>query len=63
MQWKFSTSLAPKKAKVLESARKVMVSVFWDAKGIVLIDYFQKGKIINGKYYANLLRQLQKAIK
>ena len=29
-------------------------SDFWDAKGIVLID---------GEYFANLLRQLQKAIK
>ena len=29
----------------------------------MLIDYLQKGKTINGEYYANLLRQLQKAIK
>ena len=40
-----------------------MASVFWDAKCIVLIDYLQKGKTINGEYYANLLRQLRKAIK
>ena len=49
MQWKHSTS-APKKAKVVSSARKVMASVFWDAKGIVFIDYFQKDKTINGEY-------------
>lgn len=35
-----------------------MASVFWDGKGIV--DYLQKD--INGEYYANLLRQLQKAM-
>lgn len=35
----------------------------WNAKGIVFIDYLQKGHTINGEYYANLQRQLQKAIK
>ena len=38
------------------------VSVFWNAKGIALIDFLQKIKTINGEYYANLLRQLQEAI-
>ena len=36
---------------------------FWDAKGIVFIDYLQKGHTVNGEYYANLLRQLREAIK
>ena len=40
-----------------------MASVFWDAKGIAFMDYLQKGKIINGEYYAKLLRELQQAIK
>jgi hypothetical protein len=44
------------------SAGKVMASFFWDAKGILLIDYLQKGKIINGEYYANLLNRLKTAI-
>uniref|UniRef100_A0A3Q0SYF5 Tc1-like transposase DDE domain-containing protein n=1 Tax=Amphilophus citrinellus TaxID=61819 RepID=A0A3Q0SYF5_AMPCI len=51
MQWKHPSSPPPKKAKVVSSAWKVMVSVFWNAKGIV------------GEYYAILLRQLQKVIK
>ena len=63
MQWKYSTSPAPKKAKVVSSAGKMMASVFWDAKGIVFIDYLQKGKTINGEYYAKLLRELRQAIK
>ena len=57
MQWKHSTS-PPKKAKVVSSAGKVMASVFWDAKAFVFIDYLQKGKNINGEYYAKLLREL-----
>ena len=63
MQWKHSTSPAPKKAKVVSFAGKMMVSVFWDAKGIAYIDYLQKGKTINGEYYAKLLRELRQAIK
>jgi len=41
MQWNHLTSPAPKKTKVVSSAGKVMVSVFWDAKGIAFIDYLQ----------------------
>ncbi|XP_076065286.1 protein GVQW3-like [Oratosquilla oratoria] len=33
-QWKRPSSPAPKKAKVVSSAGKVMASVFWDANGI-----------------------------
>ena len=40
-----------------------MASVFWDAKGIVFVDNLQKGKTINGEYYAKLLRELRQAIK
>ena len=63
MQWKHPSSPPPKKANVVSSAGKVMASVFWDPKGIVFIVYLQKGQTINGEYYANLLRQLQMAIK
>ena len=45
---------APKKAKVVPSAGKVMAAVFWDARGIILIDYRGKGKTINSEYCANL---------
>lgn len=39
-----------------------MASVFWDAKGILLIDYLEKGKTINGEYYVNILGRLNSAI-
>ena len=45
MQWKYSTSPSPKKAKVVSSAGKVMASIFWNAKGILFIDYLQRGKV------------------
>jgi hypothetical protein len=32
---------APKKTKSVPSAGKVMASVFWDAEGILFIDYLE----------------------
>ena len=62
-QWKHPGSPPPKKAKTVPSAGKVMPSVFWDADGILLIDYLQKGQTINGTYYASFLMQLREKIK
>jgi len=62
-QWIARGELAPKKAKTIPSAGKVMASVFWDARGIIFIDYLPKGKTINGVYYANLLQRLTNEIK
>ena len=47
MQWNypsFPPPPPPKKAKVVSSVGKVMASIFWDAKGILFIDYLQKGQ-------------------
>ena len=35
-----------------------MASVFWDAKGSLLVDYLGKGKTITREYYSDLLTQL-----
>lgn len=61
-QWIFEGERAPKKAKTVKSAGKVMATVFWDAQGIIFIDYLQKGKTITGAYYASLLDKLSKEI-
>ncbi|UYV62215.1 hypothetical protein LAZ67_1008243 [Cordylochernes scorpioides] len=63
MQWRHSDSPPPKKAKTVPSAGKVMVSVFWDSEGVLLLDFLNKGQTINGNYYANLVKQLREAIK
>ncbi|GFT35473.1 mariner Mos1 transposase [Trichonephila clavipes] len=52
-----------KNVKSVASAGKVMVSVFWGAHGIIFLDYLEKGKTINDKYYANLLQHLSEEIK
>lgn len=62
-QWVEAGGSAPKKAKTVKSADKVMATVFWDSSGILLIDYLEKGKTITGEYYRGLLDQLKDAIK
>lgn len=61
-QWIASGELAPKKAKAVLSANKVMATVFWDARGVIHIDYLQKGKTINGEYYASLLQRFHQVL-
>ena len=63
MQWKRPGSPPPKKFCTQPSASKVMAMVFWDSKGIILIDYKPAGTSITGEYYANVIKQLRVAIK
>ena len=54
---------APKKAKTMKSAGKVMATVFWDARGIVHIDYLPSKHSIDGDYYAALLDRFNNILK
>ncbi|XP_018399877.1 PREDICTED: histone-lysine N-methyltransferase SETMAR-like [Cyphomyrmex costatus] len=61
-QWTSSGEPTLKKAKSVPSAGKVMTTIFWDSKGIIHIDYLEKGKIITGKYYGDLLGRFDKEL-
>lgn len=61
-QWIRKGEPAPKKAKTVKSAGKVLATVFWDARGIIFIDYLEKGQTITGEYYASLLDRLNEKI-
>ena len=62
-QWVRPGSPGPKKFKAQPSAGKVMATVFWDAKGVIMLDFLPKRSTITGVYYANLLDQLRTAIR
>jgi hypothetical protein len=53
---------APKKTRSIPSAGKVIVSEYWDAVGVLCIDYLEKGKTITGEYYYNLLNRLDEKV-
>ena len=61
-QWVGPGFPRPKKFKTQPSAGKVMAFVFWDAKGVIMLDFSPKRSTITGVYYANLLDQLRTAI-
>ena len=54
-QWVGPGSKEPKKFKRQTSAGKVMATVFWDAQGVIMLDFLAKKSTITGAYYANLL--------
>jgi len=56
MVWKGKGDPTPQKAKVVESM------VFWDAKGVLLIDYLPHGTTITGVRYCEVLQTFRRAI-
>ena len=63
MQWKTVNEPRPQKFKKQRSAGKVMLTVFWDARGVLLTHYTMKGQTLKGVHYAQLIRDLKEAIK
>ena len=61
-KWVGPGSLRPKKFMTQPSAGKVMATVFWDAKGVIMLDFLPMRSTITGVYYTNLLDQLRTAI-
>ncbi|GFR75422.1 histone-lysine N-methyltransferase SETMAR [Elysia marginata] len=61
MTWKHPSSPVTKKFKVQRSTAKVMVTVFWDAKGVILLDIMPQGQCINAAQYCSTLDRLRGA--
>lgn len=51
------------KARVESSSAKVMATVFWDAQGVILLDFLQRGHTITGDYYKQQITKCRQAIK
>ena len=51
-----------KKFKRVHSAGKVIASILWVSQGVIMIDYFEQGHLINGAYDADELRRLSREI-
>ncbi|GFO41538.1 histone-lysine N-methyltransferase SETMAR [Plakobranchus ocellatus] len=63
MTWKHPSSPVTKKFKVQRSVAKVMATVFWDAKGVILLDILPQGQCINAARYCSTLDRLKEAIR
>ena len=61
-EWTVAGESHSKQPKTQTSAGKVLLCVFWDAQGILFIDYLEKGRTINSEYYIALLVHLKEEI-
>lgn len=61
-QWRHSSSPKPQKFKQTLSAGKVMASLFWDRKGVLLCEFMPRGTTINADRYCETLKKLRRAI-
>jgi hypothetical protein len=62
MQLKHSSSPSTKKFKVMPSAGKVMLTMFWDSQGILLAHFQMCGANVNSALYCEVLLKLLDAI-
>ena len=60
-QWKHSGSPHPKEFKKVNSSGKVMTSIF-NSQGVMIIDYLEQVRTINGAYYTGVFRRLRQEI-
>jgi histone-lysine N-methyltransferase SETMAR len=63
MQWKHKTSPTLKMFRVEKSAGKIMATVFWDEKGLLLLEFMPQQTTIIGQTYATTITDFREAIK
>jgi histone-lysine N-methyltransferase SETMAR len=62
MEWRHTSSPIKKKFKQTISTRKIVCTVFWDRKGVLLVEFLHQGSTINTGIYCNTLKKLRRAI-
>ncbi|GFO15493.1 histone-lysine N-methyltransferase SETMAR [Plakobranchus ocellatus] len=63
MTWKHPSSSVTKKFKVRQSATKVMATVFWDSRGLILVDILPKVESVNADRYCETLDRLRHTVR
>lgn len=62
MEWRHSNSPRKVKFKQTISARKIMCTVFWDRKGVLLVEFLPRNETINAAGYCKTLHNLRRSI-
>jgi len=61
LEWKFPGEASTKKMRSSAFHRKaMMLTLFWDANGVILADFLNSGTNINSEYYSNLVLEARK---
>ena len=58
-EYRHKTSPSPKKFKVFSSARKVLLTIFWDSEVVVHTEFLEQGNTVNSTKYVNTLEKLK----
>ncbi|UYV65861.1 hypothetical protein LAZ67_3005737 [Cordylochernes scorpioides] len=61
-QWKLPHEPRPKKARQVRSNVKVLLTVFFECKGVVHHEFVPQGRTVNKEYYLQAIRNLREAI-
>jgi len=59
MEWRHVNSPSKIKFKTLPSAGKEMCTVFWDRKGVILLDLLESGQTFKSERYIAKLPKLK----
>ncbi|UYV73875.1 hypothetical protein LAZ67_11001236 [Cordylochernes scorpioides] len=62
-QWKLPHEPRPKKARQVRSIVKVLLTVFFDCRGVVHHEFLPQGRTVNKEYYLQVMRNLREAIR
>lgn len=62
-QWKSQGEPRPKKARQVRSNVKVLLTVFFDYRGVVHHEFLPHGRTVNKEYYLEVTRRLREAIR
>jgi hypothetical protein len=54
LHWRHTHSLRTKKFKTSIAVKKIMVSIFWDRKDILLVDFMPPGTTVNAAAYCDM---------
>ena len=63
LQWKCPSSPRPKKARQSRSKIKLMLIAFFDARGIVHMEFLPQGQTVNQHVYKEILRRLLRSVR
>ncbi|UYV75253.1 hypothetical protein LAZ67_12003104 [Cordylochernes scorpioides] len=62
-QWKLPHEPRPKKTRQVRSNVKVLLTVFFDCRGVVHHEFLPQGRKLNKEYYLQVMRNLREAIR
>lgn len=62
MEFRHLISPPPRKFKVVASAGKVMMTIFWDCDGVIHTEFLERGSTINSDRYVDTLKSLRKRL-